>query len=128
MELIKEGKKDKALKVMEYAEKAIPAKTLPHSMQGGSIEMAKAWNILGKPAEAEKIAVAVGNTAKEYMNWYLSLNTSRLIQSSRDCMMNLYVLDEVSGILENCKSQKATEYRAALQTYMQQCMERGVHL
>ena len=128
MELIKEGKKDKALKVMEYAEKVIPAKTLPHSMQGGSIEMAKAWNILGKPAEAEKIAVAVGNTAKEYMNWYLSLNTSRLIQSSRDCMMNLYVLDEVSGILENCKSQKATEYRAALQTYMQQCMERGVHL
>ena len=128
MELIKESKKDKALKVMEYAEKAIPAKTLPHSMQGGSIEMAKAWNILGKPAEAEKIAVAVGNTAKEYMNWYLSLNTSRLIQSSRDCMMNLYVLDEVSGILENCKSQKATEYRAALQTYMQQCMERGVHL
>ena len=128
MEFIKEGKKDKALKVMEYAEKAIPAKTLPHSMQGGSIEMAKAWNILGKPAEAEKIAVAVGNTAKEYMNWYLSLNTSRLIQSSRDCMMNLYVLDEVSGILENCKSQKATEYRAALQTYMQQCMERGVHL
>ena len=128
MELIKEGKKDKALKVMEYAEKAIPAKTLPHSMQGGSIEMAKAWNILGKPAEAEKIAVAVGNTAKEYMNWYLSLNTSRLIQSSRDCMMNLYVLDEVSGILEDCKSQKATEYRAALQTYMQQCMERGVHL
>ena len=128
MELIKEGKKDKALKVMEYAEKAIPAKTLPHSMQGGSIEMAKAWNILGKPAEAEKIAVAVGNTAKEYMNWYLSLNTSRLIQSSRDCMMNLYVLDEVSGILENCKSQKATECRAALQTYMQQCMERGVHL
>ena len=128
MELIKESKKDKALKVMEYAEKAIPAKTLPHSMQGGSIEMAKAWNILGKPAEAEKIAVAVGNTAKEYMNWYLSLNTSRLIQSSRDCMMNLYVLDEVSGILEDCKSQKATEYRAALQTYMQQCMERGVHL
>ena len=128
MEFIKEGKKDKALKVMEYAEKAIPAKTLPHSMQGGSIEMAKAWNILGKPAEAEKIAVAVGNTAKEYMNWYLSLNTSRLIQSSRDCMMNLYVLDEVSGILEDCKSQKATEYRAALQTYMQQCMERGVHL
>ena len=127
-ELLKEGQRDKALEVVTYAEKAIPSSTVPHNIQGGSLDLAKAWLLLGKNAEAEKIALSICQTANEYLAWYLSLSTQRLLSSSRDCMLNLYVMDESCKILEAVKSAKAGAERNAMQNYMQQCVSRGVNL
>ena len=126
-ELLREGKADKALKVLQAAEKAVPETTVPHNMQGGSLDMARAWAAVGKSAEAAHIAASVGKTADEYLTWYLSLNTRRLLQSTRECMLHLYVLDDACKIMEAAKAPEAGTYRTALQNHMQQCMARGVN-
>ena len=71
--LMQEGKKDKAAKVVEKAEQAIPPTTVPHSYASGSLELARIWNALGKKTEACNIAYPVASQATEYIDWYLSL-------------------------------------------------------
>ena len=58
-QLLREGKKDKALKLMEKAEKAIPAYNVPHGWQGRSLDLARTWLALGKNQKGEEIASSV---------------------------------------------------------------------
>ena len=51
-QLMKEGKKDKALAALEYAEKMIPAFNVPYDVQNGALEMAEAYYQLGNNTKA----------------------------------------------------------------------------
>ncbi|MCD8318442.1 MAG: DUF2723 domain-containing protein [Paraprevotella sp.] len=127
-QLLAEGKKDKALKVVTRAEQEIPASVVPHDYMGSSIDLAEVWLKLGHKAEGEKIIDAVGKNAKEYLEWYLSLSTPRLLQYSRDCMINLYVLDDIARTLAPSDKKKADEYRMTTNNYASRCQQRGVNL
>ena len=126
VQLYNEGKQDKALKVLEYAEKSIPATTVPHNFQSGSLDLAKISIALNQKPEAEKILDAINQNAKEYLNWYLSLEDRRLLQASEDCMYNLYLLDEIGKAMLEINPTKASGVKKSLESYMQQCMSRGI--
>ena len=123
-----ENKPQKALQVLNKAEKELPSYNVPDNYQSGSVELAKAYAALNKKAEAEKILVSVGDNSKEYLSWYLSLSNNRLIQSSSECSYHLYILSEVSRVLDQIKSAKTSSYMTALNTYAEQCINRGVSL
>ena len=128
LELIKENKPQKALQVLNKAEKELPSYNVPDNYQSGSVEMAKAYAALNKKAEAERILTSVGDNSKEYLSWYLSLSNNRLMQSSSECSFHLYILNEVSRVLDQIKSAKTSSYTTALNTYAEQCLNRGVSL
>ncbi len=128
MQLLVENKEDKALKVLQRAEQAIPANVVPHNFQSGSLDLAKSWLGVGRKNECGKLLDAIGQNAKEYLEWYLSLNTNRLMQSARQCMYNLYLLDEISGVYARYDEKKADEYHKELEYYMKQCMARGINM
>ena len=71
-QLMKEGKKDKALAALDYAEKMIPAYNVPYDWQNGAVQMAEAYYQLGETEKADKIMDALANKAIEYLTWYLS--------------------------------------------------------
>lgn len=128
LELIKENKPQKAFQVLNKAEKELPSYNVPDNYQSGSVEMAKAYAALNKKAEAERILTSVGDNSKEYLSWYLSLSNNRLMQSSSECSFHLYILNEVSRVLDQIKSAKTSSYTTALNTYAEQCLNRGVSL
>ena len=128
MQLLVENKEDKALKVLQRAEQAIPANVVPHNFQSGSLDLAKSWLGVGRKNECGKLLDAIGQNAKEYLEWYLSLNTNRLMQSARQCMYNLYLLDEISGVYARYDEKKTDEYHKELEYYMKQCMARGINM
>ena len=126
-ELLKEGEKEKALKVLQRAEEEIPASVVPHeAFYGHSIELADAWATLGHKAEAEKLLNDVSRQAGEYLEWYLSLGSGQLQNSSRECMMQLYVLNDVSRIWEKIDGTKAEAIHKALNDYAMRCQEKGM--
>lgn len=127
-QLLAEGKTDKAKKVLQRAEEVIPGTVVPHNYQSGSMDLAKAWLNIGNKAECEKLLDLMGKNAGEYLDWYLSLSTNRLLSSARQCMYNLYLLDEISSIFAQSGSKQADVYHNELQKYMQQCMMRGINL
>ena len=76
MNLILEGKKDKALKVLEKAEKVLPTYNLPLSfsyVKGGPI-IADAYYMLGKKAKAEAMYNEMWKTSAQYIRYYLNLS------------------------------------------------------
>ncbi|MEG2514839.1 MAG: hypothetical protein RSA92_05835, partial [Bacteroidaceae bacterium] len=109
-QLLREGKKDKALKALEYAEKVIPAATVPHDYQSGSKDLADAYFALGQKAKAEAIMDVMANKSLEYIIWYLSLNTRQLATSSENCLYHFYLLDEECKTLERNKSKLTANY------------------
>ena len=123
-DLLKEGKKDKALAVVQRAEKAIPETTVPHNYQGGSIELARVWLALGKKAEAAHIADAVAKNASEYCNWYVNLDDQRLRISQEECLFYLYQLNDALRILDEAAPEKSKDYDVALRNYSDQLQSR----
>ena len=123
-ELMKEGKKDKALKVADKIEKEIPETTVPHNHQGGSLELAQVYLDLGKKEKAARIAAAVAQNASEYCAWYTSLSDQRLQMSSEECYYYLLQLSNSLKILESADAKKAQRYDLALRTYFDQFQNR----
>ena len=122
--LMQEGKKDKAAKVVEKAEQAIPPTTVPHSYASGSLELARIWNALGKKTEACNIAYPVASQATEYIDWYLSLPGKMLILSQKDCFYYFYQLHSALEILESAGSDKAKELSDKLDLYNREIQTR----
>lgn len=109
-QLIKEGKKDKALKALDYCQKVIPASTVRHDyLFGGSKEMAEDYRLLGQPMKAAEILDQLANNSLEYITWYMSLGDSYFSSSTEECMRQFYILDDVCSALAAIKDPKTGE-------------------
>ena len=93
LHLIQEGKLDKAKKVLNYADKMIPAYNVPYVYASGAADIAQAYALVGNKAKAWDILSNVFNTAHQYMVWYNSLSGMRFTMSQQDCLMNLYIMN-----------------------------------
>ena len=99
-QLIKEGKKDKALKALDYCSEVIPSTTVPHDyIMSSSKEMADDYLALGEKEKGEAILNDLANKSVEYITWYLSLDDQRLQGSYEDCLRYFYILDEINKSL-----------------------------
>ena len=104
LNLIQEGKKDKAAKALAYAEKVLPQYNVPMNYLSGGIDIAKAYALLGNKAKAKQVINSVFKNAHQYMVWYNSLSGSRFMQSQQDCMMHLYVMNsciDIAHMIDN---------------------------
>jgi hypothetical protein len=99
-QLIREGKTEKALNVLDYCQKVIPSTTVPHDyVMSSSKEMADDYAALGQPEKAMTILNDLANKSVEYLTWYLSLDDSRLQSSYEECLRHFYILDAVNKSL-----------------------------
>ena len=113
-QLMKEGKKDKALAALDYAEKMIPAYNVPYDWQNGAVQMAEAYYQLGETEKADKIMDALANKAIEYLTWYLSLDNSQFFVSSREFEYHIALLNEELKLMEKYKSKLSENYSGKL--------------
>ena len=115
-QLIKEGKKDKALAALDYAEKMIPAYNVPYDWANGSFQMAEAYYQLGQQKKADQIVDALANKSLEYMIWYLSLTDDQLSIANENFVYNASLLDAYVRLMEKYKSQELEKrYSAQLE-------------
>ena len=94
MNLILEGKRDKALKVLQKAEKELPTYNLPLSfsyIKGGPI-IADAYAMLGNKAKSEAMYNEMWKTSVQYVNYYLSLPERLFSMNTSSCAMHLQIL------------------------------------
>ncbi len=120
--LIQENKLDKAAKVLAYADKMIPEYNVPMNYRSGSLDMAKAYAIVGNKKRAKEIAAAVFKNSHQYMIWYNSLSGSRFAQSEQDCLMHLCLImpaciETANMIDRKWAKQLETQLYSDLETY-----------
>ena len=108
--LIREGKNDKALKVLRKAEKSIPEYNVPNSFVSGSADLARAYALIGCKADAARILRQVWNNAKQYADYYVSQEGSRFDMCQTDVMRQLYYMQGISDIAQLVDTKMANEW------------------
>ena len=123
--LMKEGKKDKAKKAIEYAEKVLPTYYLPMNYLNGGMDFAMTYYELGMRQKGEQVINSMWKTCTQYLRWYLSLNQSNFISSQRNCMYNLYAMQQMTDIVARFDKSKANKMSAELNQLISLYQSRG---
>ena len=102
MQLIAEGQNAKAEKVLRKAEKVLPEYNVPYTFLSGAADMARAYALIGKKADAARILNRVWADAKSYADYYLQLTGSRFMMSQNDVLRQLYIMQNIADITQAC--------------------------
>ena len=102
MQLIAEGQNAKAEKVLRKAEKVLPEYNVPYTFMSGAADMARAYVLIGKKADATRILNKVWADAKSYADYYLQLTGSRFMMSQNDVLRQLYIMQNIADITQAC--------------------------
>ncbi len=103
-ELLKENKKDKAKKVLDYGLKVLPENQLPFDYANSSQNMANLYYLLGDIKTANHILEALFQKSYQYANWYLNLDDNKLRVSASDCMEHMSMMN---NLLQQMEAQKS---------------------
>ena len=125
LNLIAEHKDDKALKVLQKAEKEIPDYNVPYNYISGGLDFARAYALLGQKKRANEILNKVWNHSEQYAQWYLGLAQSRFTQSQRDCMMHLSIMNQASELYGLIDKKQADEKAKTLNTLYNMYVGKG---
>ncbi len=114
-QLIKEGKKDKALAALDYAEKMIPSYNVPYAVENGALQMAEAYYQLGLAEKGDRIMDELANKSLEYMTWYLSMDDNLFVTTSENFMYHASLLDAEARLMQKYKSKLFENYSKELE-------------
>ena len=119
--LLDEGKAEQAKKVLDKCEKELPAYNVPHDYSCGSLDLARAYNLTGQKEKAQQLVDQLWKKSQQYMMWYCSLDGYRFDGSQRDCMIQLYVMNQLldlqTAIDEKKGAQKDQQLEGLIQLY-----------
>jgi len=100
LNLVNENKDDKAAKVLALAEKELPTYNVPSEYQSGSLDLARAYAMIGKDAKAMEIIKELFKRSSQYLSWYCSLESGRFNSSQRECLYHMYLLQQELQLAE----------------------------
>lgn len=89
-ELIKQGDKKRALEVLAYAEKAVPAYNVPEVYESGSYDIATAYVAVGEKSKATRLLNHLTAESEDYINWAFSLGEGRIGMARQNCLYKFW--------------------------------------
>ena len=125
LQLLAEQKNDKALKVLQKAEKEIPEYNVRINYMSGGLDMARAYALLGQRAKARQYFDKCFTDAAQYATWYLSLNNDRFLQSQEDCLRNIMIMHQVSENAAMTDKKLAAGYDGRMKMFYNSYRARG---
>ena len=109
MNLIQEGKEEKAKKVLDKCEKMLPSYNIPHDYQSGSMDLARAYALTGQNKKAQDLIDQLWRKSAEYMLWYCSLDGQRFESSQQECLLHTYILNQILSVQSAVDEKKGDE-------------------
>ena len=122
LQLIAEGKTDKALNVLRKSEKVLPSYNVPNTYMSGAADLAKAYALLGKKNDAQRIIDQVWKDSKQYAQWYVGLEGNLFTMSQNDVLKYIYIMQataDVEGLISSKKAEKMLSDINAIYVYYQ---------
>ena len=109
MQLIAEGQNAKAEKVLRKSEKVLPEYNVPYTFMSGASDLARAYALIGKKADAARILNKVWTDAKSYADYYLQLTGSRFMMSQNEVLRQLYIMQNIADMTQACDKNLANQ-------------------
>ena len=126
--LVNEGKNDKAARVLALADKELPDENVPADYQSGSLEIARSYAAIGQKEKAKDLLQKLWTKSAQYISWYCSLDASRFNASSRECMYHLYILQQELQLTQLVDTKLAEKMDAHLQQLLALYQTKGGNL
>ena len=115
LNLVNEGKDDKAKQVLALSEKEIPTYNVPVDFASGSLDMARCYNALGMKDKAKEAVEQLWKKSSQYIQWYCSLDGMRFSSSQRECQMHLYILQALVQLADDISKETGEKYEKQLE-------------
>jgi len=133
--LVKEGKKAKAIKALEKCATEIPDYNVPHDAASGSLEIINAYVACGQADKAAKINEQLEKKCREYIEWYLSLSGNRFRASYYDCYQDISILANIQNNYKKFGSSYSQKYNqldgvlnSLYNAFMHKCDAAGIQV
>ena len=123
--LVSEGDNKRAAEVLTHVDKNIPEYNVPVDYQSGSLDEARVYLKIGQKDKAAHLLDQLWTRSKQYMAWYTSLSSMRLSGAQNDCMLHLYVMQQVALETEQINEKLGEQRMAELERIYQYYRERG---
>ena len=114
LQLIAEGKKQKAINILKKAEVEIPTYNVPLDYLNGGIDMARGWLMAGQKAKGKEYVEAIWKNASQYLNYYLSLPNDKFLMSQNDCIRQLMIMQSICDVAGMVSPQLEQKYQKQL--------------
>ena len=119
-EAVTADKQQKAKKVLELAERQLPAYNVPHDYLSGSFDIAQAYYLLNEDQKAISILDELWKKSTQYMRFNLSLGRERIKIQERSCKIHLSIMNSIAELMMHIDQKKAEGYAKQLNTIFQQ--------
>ena len=114
LQLIAEGKKQKAINILKKAEVEIPTYNVPLDYLNGGIDMARGWLMAGQKAKGKEYVEAIWKNASQYLTYYLSLPNDKFLMSQNDCIRQLMIMQNICDVAGMVSPQLEQKYQKQL--------------
>ena len=114
LQLIAEGKKQKAINILKKAEVEIPTYNVPLDYLNGGIDMARGWLMTGQKAKGKEYVEAIWKNASQYLNYYLSLPNDKFLMSQNDCIRQIMIMQNICDVAGMVSPQLEQKYQKQL--------------
>ena len=114
LQLIADGKKQKAINILKKADVEIPAYNVTLDYMSGALDMARGWLMTGQKAKGKEYVEAVWKNASQYLNYYLSLSNDHFLQSQNDCIRQIMIMQSTCDVAGMVSPQLEQKYQKQL--------------
>ena len=125
MNLVQEGDTARARQVLDKAEKEIPSYNVRHDYQSGSLDLVKAYAFTDQDQKAQQLLDELWNKSCQYLTWYCSLDGLRFSGSERDCMVQIYIMQQMLDVQDLLSEELATKKEKQLEGYLRMYQSKG---
>jgi len=121
LKLAQEGKDKESKQVLAKCEKELPDYNVPHDYQSGTTDLVQAYILTGQKEKAQQLLDLLWKKSTQYLMWYNSLDGIRFDGAQRDCMLHLYIMNQLlevqAGLDEKKAGQKDKQLAALIDIY-----------
>ena len=107
--LIKEGKNDKALKVLDKCMEVLPPENVP--LDYTALSTGELYYALGQKEKAEEVFTGIADDAIRTIDWLFRLNPAQLASVESDLQHNLAVLNQVLLVSKHYNPEFGKKYQ-----------------
>ena len=125
MNLVQENQIDKAKNVLAKAEKEIPDYNVPHDYQSGSLDLVRAYALTNQDQKAQQLLDELWKKSCQYLQWYCSLDGSWFALSQRDCMVHIYIMQQMLDVQDILSEEQGDKKQQQLEGYMRLYQSKG---
>ena len=125
LNLVQEGDTVRAKQVLDKAEKEIPNYNVNHNYQSGSLDLVRAYALTGQDQKAQSLLDELWKKSCQYLQWYCSLDDMRFSSSERECMLHIYIMQQMLDVQDVISQEEADKKEKQLEGYMRLYQSKG---